>query len=97
MLLMTSINKPLSIEDEEELTMVLEDLPIEESDRLYQEIISRPPLPKKELERRRQGAIRLRDSLSTVPFYANRATKMEKRTGDPMAFWVDMHSSCINL
>jgi hypothetical protein len=48
-------------------------------------------------ERRRQDAARLRDARSSIPFYAERAKAMEEKTGDPLAYWMDLMASHVNL
>ena len=39
-------------------------------------------------ERQKQAALRLRERLSGVPFYARAAKLWEEQTGDPMAYWM---------
>lgn len=47
-------------------------------------------------EMRAQGAARLRDELSSNPWYAEQAAKEEAATGDPLAYWKCLFSSQVN-
>ena len=42
---------------------------------------------------REQGAARLRERLSSEPFYANRAQACKDKTGSDLDYWLDLLSS----
>lgn len=48
-----------------------------------------------EAERRRDAA-RLRDELSSICFYAERAKAAEARTGDLLSYWMGLMASQVN-
>ena len=54
-------------------------------------------IPKPELERQARGVARLKEVLSSTPFYVQRAQRAEaRRPGGAMDYWYDLYSSRIN-
>lgn len=63
---------------------------MEQHDPLETLISSLSPLSPEELERRRQGALRLRERLLVLPFYQDK----DKRLG--MEYWETLYTSQVN-
>ena len=75
------------------MTSIDENSLMEMTKRLRTLISKHSPTPEK-LERHRQGAQRLKEMLSSIPFHQRNAAL------DPEgeeAYWLRLHASCINL
>ena len=78
------------------MTSIFDPLSIEEAENLLEMGISPFCHLREEQERRMQGALRLKERLSSVPFYAERAKRYRER-GNEMLYWENMYASSINL
>ena len=50
-----------------------------------------------EASRRLRAAEHLREDLSCVPWYANKAAEVKAETGDEMIYWICLQGSAVNL
>ena len=55
--------------------------------------ISQHPLSPQELERRRRGALRLREQLISIPFHQ----EQEKGRENPEDYWQMLYASCVKV
>ena len=61
------------------------------------ELLARFTISDEEIARRERAALRLKERLSSVPFYANRAAKCRARGGEAAErlYWQQLHGSAV--